>query len=606
MLKHANTDSFDHVESAERIWSTLGCNQGDQLSVAVIVKFSRYLQNKFPELLRRYAEVAVHGAVSWDAFHSLYVGQAGLAPGIASAGHADAAQSGKTRSPEELRQLFEEIDVDSSGTISLSDVIESRDLVCKELPALLTQWAEIDVDDSGSISWAEFRAFFGDVDDWLEFQLGEIVGLEELKDQIRRFYRGVMLDRLRRQRGHYVSGDTGRCHMIFQGNPGTGKTSIARLMARLLHRIGIAKNDKVSEVQQEQLVAGFCGQTAPKTQKVIEEAVGGVLFIDEAYRLSQGTGNNDFGKEAIEQLMSAMNDPPDRAPIMIFAGYPADMKTFMAQNDGLYRRIPYTFNFHNYSCCELAEILELSVTRKGFKIERRLVDNGRQSLARIIETNTLPRTRSLMNGGLCERIFSLAKQALDERDDHNQPSIILNANDISFACQQIPLPPSAGEDDGSHDGIGLREQLKQLQAKVEKLEQENSRLRSEAAQGSAQDVLNATMKHNMDQTVMNSTCLTEALGIRELLKEVRRLKAELQTSEEHNQKLDMQVQQLEEQLRKAQSGASFNFKPGDRVQYWSRSLQKWIPAIVQSYDRQAGLYDLDVKRGVEVDRLQQV
>merc|ERR1712046_443989 len=101
---------------------------------------------------------------------------------------------------------------------------------------------EIDVNESGSISWDEFRMFF----------------------------RGVVLDKLRLQRGHQVGSQGAKHHMIFQGNPGTGKTSLARLMAKLLHRVGIAPRDNLVEVQQEQLVAGFVGQTATKTQKVIE------------------------------------------------------------------------------------------------------------------------------------------------------------------------------------------------------------------------------------------------------------------------------------------------------------------------------------------------
>mmetsp|Transcript_83302 Transcript_83302/g.156767 ORF Transcript_83302/g.156767 Transcript_83302/m.156767 type:complete len:598 (-) Transcript_83302:79-1872(-) len=592
----ATYDYLDREYNAKNIWDRLECEQGDRLSVAVIVKYSRYLQKVFPELLQQYAEVAERGSVSWDAFHSLYVGQAAGRDATPNACRNGTGE--KKRTPEELRHLFESIDVDNSGAISLTDVIGCRELVCKELPDLLTQWAEIDADDSGSISWDEFRAFFGDVDDWLEFQLGEIVGLDDLKDQIRRFYRGVMLDKLRRQRGHSVSEHSGQCHMIFQGSPGTGKTSIARLMVRLLHRIGIAQNDKLTEVQQEQLVAGYCGQTAPKTQKVIEEATGGVLFIDEAYRLSQGTGNNDFGKEAIEQLMSAMNDPPEKAPIMIFAGYPADMKTFMAQNDGLYRRIPYTFNFPNYSCCELAEILELHVTRKGFMLEPRLLENGRQHLGSVIETNTMPRTRSLMNGGICERIFSFAKQALDARDDHTNPSVVLNCHDIAYACQQIPLPPSCKDE----EGLGLQEHMKQLQDEIEKLQQENARLHAEAAQGSPEDVLRTTLKEQMDQTVLNATLVTESRGIRELLKEVRRLKAELHTSEESKRQLEIKVQQLEESLHEAEHA----LHPGDQVEYWSRSLDKWIPAIVQAYDQQARTYDLDVKKGVVQNRIRRI
>merc|ERR1711974_503403 len=103
-----------------------------------------------------------------------------------------------------------------------------------------------------------------------------------------------------------------------------GKTSMGRLMAKLLHRVGVISTPNLREVQRPDLVAEYVGQTSPKTRKVIEESRNGVLFIDEAYRLSAG-GEKDFGKEAIEELMAAMNAPPGKAPIQIYAGYPLDM-----------------------------------------------------------------------------------------------------------------------------------------------------------------------------------------------------------------------------------------------------------------------------------------
>merc|ERR1712232_955126 len=103
-------------------------------------------------------------------------------------------------------------------------------------------------------------------------------------------------------------------HMVFRGNPGTGKTSMGRLMAKLLCRVGLLPSAELREVQRPDLVAEYVGQTGPKTRKIIEESKNGVLFIDEAYRLSAG-GKNDFGREAIEELMASMNDPPGKAPI---------------------------------------------------------------------------------------------------------------------------------------------------------------------------------------------------------------------------------------------------------------------------------------------------
>merc|ERR1712048_238203 len=173
----------------------------------------------------------------------------------------------------------------------------------------------------------------------------------------------------------------GKYHMIFQGNPGTGKTTMSRIIAE------------------------YVGQTGPKTQKVIEESKSGVLFIDEAYRLSQNGGKSDFGKEAIEQLMGAMNEPPGQAPVMVFAGYPDDMDEFMKANSGLYRRIAYTFDFTDYAPQDLAQILNGIATGSGFKLASELITADYAELADLIKNNTMPEARELMNGGICERIF---------------------------------------------------------------------------------------------------------------------------------------------------------------------------------------------------------
>eukprot|EP00746_Dinoflagellata_sp_MGD_P091810 gnl/MRDRNA2_/MRDRNA2_36368_c0_seq1.p1 gnl/MRDRNA2_/MRDRNA2_36368_c0~~gnl/MRDRNA2_/MRDRNA2_36368_c0_seq1.p1 ORF type:complete len:605 (-),score=137.88 gnl/MRDRNA2_/MRDRNA2_36368_c0_seq1:255-2069(-) len=461
---------------AKRIWIRLGAKGNfGTVPIADIVKHSRYLEQTFPELLKKYAEVMVKGEVSWEAFKTLFVGASKKPLGKAKPKKPD-DKGDDIRTLAELQSLFDTIDEKNTGHLDLADVIKHKDLVAAEMPELLAKWSEIDSDGSNTISWDEFRAFFGGTDDWLEFQLGEIVGLEDLKDQIRRFHRSVMLDEMRRKRGFAVDSGGGKYHMIFQGNPGTGKTSLGRLMAQLLQRVGIAEKDTLKEVQREQLVAGYIGQTAAKTQAEIEGAVGGLLFIDEAYRLSQG-GEKDFGKEAIEQLMGAMNEPPNKAPIMVFAGYPADMDKFMSQNDGLFRRIPYTFDFPNYSCSELAEITEIMVSKKGYTLEDCLLENGRSRLAQIIERYTFPRARSLMNGGLCERIFTLGKQALDARDDPQNPSVELSMQDIKTACRQIPQPPASSDDVGGtapDDG-----EVQQLRDTIRSLQSENGQLKSE-------------------------------------------------------------------------------------------------------------------------------
>merc|ERR1719443_704802 len=115
----------------------------------------------------------------------------------------------------ELEKIFDTIDENDSGQIHLDEVIKHKDFIGQEMPELLSKWSEIDTDGSNTISWGEFRAFFGGTDDWLEFQLSEVVGLDDLKDQIRRFHRSVTLDEMRRKRGFAVDSGGGKYHMIF-------------------------------------------------------------------------------------------------------------------------------------------------------------------------------------------------------------------------------------------------------------------------------------------------------------------------------------------------------------------------------------------------------
>merc|ERR1712232_173322 len=363
--------------------------------------------------------------------------------------------------------------------IRLEDLVRHKSRIKSVCPTLLTKFSEIDVDNSATVSWDELRAYFGGPEAWLEHQFSKVVGLEVLKQQIRQFFRSVTLDERRRQAGHDVK-TGGKYHMIFQGTPGTGKTSLARIVAQLLHRIGIIKSDLLVEVQRAKLVAGYVGQTGPKTQKVIEEAKDGVLFIDEAYRLSQADGKNDFGREAIEQLMSAMNEPPGKAPVMVFAGYPDDMDAFMKANSGLYRRIAYTFDFPDYTPQDLAQILNGIVCAAGFFFEATLVADDFARLASVIETNTQVEARELMNGGLSERLFTFAKQALDAREavvvsKSQAPSLEIREEDVIDACGRIPPPPplehksksSPRALDTTLDSRAMRAETRALNAELE-------------------------------------------------------------------------------------------------------------------------------------------
>ena len=154
-------------------------------------------------------------------------------------------------------------------------------------------------------------------------------------------------------------------HMLFLGNPGTGKTTVARHLSDILYNLGYIKENKLLEVSSKDLVAEYVGQTAIKTYSVIERALGGILFIDEAYALS--SKNNSYNDEAIATLIKAMEDNRDNL-VVIFAGYTKEMQDFINSNSGIASRIGYTLNFKDYTEDELLEIFKGMVSKAGFKI----------------------------------------------------------------------------------------------------------------------------------------------------------------------------------------------------------------------------------------------
>lgn len=219
-----------------------------------------------------------------------------------------------------------------------------------------------------------------DFDELME-QLNSLVGLDEVKKDVKNLINLVKVRKLREENGLPVPPMS--LHMVFMGNPGTGKTTIARLISGLYAAIGVLSKGQLVEVDRSGLVAGYVGQTALKTQEVIKSALGGVLFIDEAYSLSSG-GENDFGREAIETILKAMEDNRDDL-IVIVAGYTGPMQEFLDSNPGLESRFNKYFNFPDYNGEQLMAIFRGQCEKNSYKLSEEAEAYALEMFARLYE-----------------------------------------------------------------------------------------------------------------------------------------------------------------------------------------------------------------------------
>ncbi|MDY8021081.1 AAA family ATPase [Paenibacillus polymyxa] len=212
--------------------------------------------------------------------------------------------------------------------------------------------------------------------------MNEMIGLEKVKELIYEIYALIKVNKFRHEEG--LKSGNQVYHMIFKGNPGTGKTTVARIISKLLNRMGILSKGHMIEVERADLVGEYIGHTAQKTRDLVKKAMGGVLFIDEAYSLARG-GEKDFGKEAIDCLVKVMEDKSDDL-IIILAGYPIEMEMFLRTNTGLPSRFPIQLDFQDYTVDELMLIAVKMAIEKDYNITGDAMIKLREAVQSEVET----------------------------------------------------------------------------------------------------------------------------------------------------------------------------------------------------------------------------
>jgi probable Rubsico expression protein CbbX len=292
---------------------------------------------------------------------------------------------------------------------------------------------------------AEFEA--SNVKEVLDKLDKELIGLKPVKTRIREIAALLLVDRLRKQ--FALSSETPTLHMNFTGNPGTGKTTVALRMAEILHRLGYVRGGHLVSVTRDDLVGQYIGHTAPKTKEVIKKAMGGVLFIDEAYYLYKPENERDYGAESIEILLQTMENNRDDL-VVVLAGYKDRMDKFFHSNPGLRSRVAHHVDFPDYSAEELLHIAKLMLATQNYRFspdaEKAFFDyiTIRMTLEHFANARSVRNALDRARLRQANRLFATASKSLNKVD-----LMTLEAEDILASRVFLEGKPDMDGDEGS-------------------------------------------------------------------------------------------------------------------------------------------------------------
>src|SRR5690625_146577 len=301
----------------------------------------------------------------------------------------------------------------------------SSDVCSSDLINIVFQRQESEVISEKRQNVTHLRSDFRIIDE----HFASFVGLDSFKRVVKEIYATTMINRKREREGLLKSKQV--LHMIFSGNPGTGKTTVARELATLYRTLHILPKGHFIEAERADLVGEYIGQTAQKTRNLVQKSLGGILFIDEAYSLARG-GHKDFGREAIDTLVKQMEDHQNEF-LLILAGYPAEMERFLLLNPGLKSRFPFHISFHDYDIDQLIAIAIQIASEREYE----LTENALRKLRHHLKNKTIRKPVHFANARYVRNLIekSIRMQAirlLANNDCSINELMQVKAEDIQF------------------------------------------------------------------------------------------------------------------------------------------------------------------------------